>query len=243
MLYESDERLKCVAYARVSTDDKGQTCSTQLDAIRNWADKNGYQVVEEFQEEMSGTIDNRPEIQRCLGYCKVNNIPVLVVYDSSRLTRSDNLKKYKQMFSPTIIRYVGSDFDPNSLAGQITDSITSIMDKRENDIRREKTTLRLAELKREGKHTGRPSAFEIVSDEKHPDGKIIIGDQISRDGKYKRKTKLLTKEELLGYADKGYTLSTLARILDISKSTIFLKVKKAQLFDEYMSRLQLHYQK
>ena len=231
--------ISVVAYARVSTDDKGQDVNVQLTHIRNWAKAKGYNIVKEYSEEISGTIIDRPKLMECISYCKIHHIPILVAYDPSRITRADNIQDYKDMLNPTKLYFSSSEIDPDSLGGQIHTFIQSKMDKRENDIRREKIKLGMNQNKINNIHNGRPSAFEFITsdNQKFPDGKIIAQEQIGRGGKVKRATILITPNQFLEYADKGIAITAVAeQIFKVSRNVVIRKAKELGIYEEYHER-------
>jgi predicted site-specific integrase-resolvase len=53
-------------YARVSTIDKGQDPETQLMALREYAERRGFQIVGEYIDYASGTREDRPRYRTLL---------------------------------------------------------------------------------------------------------------------------------------------------------------------------------
>ena len=79
-------------YARVSSDrqDVDLSVSAQLRALRDYADKNGYEVVREFVDEAeSGRSTTRPDFQRMIDEAKRTDTPFkeILVWKFSRFTR------------------------------------------------------------------------------------------------------------------------------------------------------------
>ena len=67
------ELTPAALYARVSSDrqDVDLSVSAQLRALRDYADKNDYEVVREYVDEAeSGRVMNRPEFQKMLDEAK-----------------------------------------------------------------------------------------------------------------------------------------------------------------------------
>ena len=70
---ERNDRTPAALYARVSSDrqDVDLSVSAQLRALRDYADKNDYEVVREYVDEAeSGRVMNRPEFQKMLDEAK-----------------------------------------------------------------------------------------------------------------------------------------------------------------------------
>ena len=70
--------IPAALYARVSSDrqDVDLSVSAQLRALRDYADKNGYEVVREYVDEAeSGRVMNRPEFLRMMDETKKTKPP------------------------------------------------------------------------------------------------------------------------------------------------------------------------
>ena len=80
---------KVALYARVSTDEqaKGFSLSTQLEACREYALGQGYTVEAEFAEDYTGTVLDRPELNKLRELLDEVNINAVIVYDVDRLAR------------------------------------------------------------------------------------------------------------------------------------------------------------
>ena len=89
---ERNDRTPAALYARVSSDrqDVDLSVSAQLRALRDYADKNDYEVVREYVDEAeSGRVMNRPEFQKMLDEAKRAESPFeeILVWKFSRFTR------------------------------------------------------------------------------------------------------------------------------------------------------------
>ena len=70
--------------------DVDLSVSAQMRALRDYADKNGYEVVREYVDEAeSGRVMNRPEFQKMLDEAKRTEAPFeeILVWKCSRFTR------------------------------------------------------------------------------------------------------------------------------------------------------------
>ena len=76
-----------VIYARVST--QGQDYDRQVDELRAYAQRNGYQIVAEFTEKISGAkkVDERNAMSEMLDYVTSNDVKRVLVYECSRISR------------------------------------------------------------------------------------------------------------------------------------------------------------
>ena len=81
---------KSVIYARYSSDSQTeQSIDGQLRVCKEYAEKNGYEIVTEYIDRaMTGTNDNRPALQQMLYYSKKKGFDFVLVYKFDRFARS-----------------------------------------------------------------------------------------------------------------------------------------------------------
>lgn len=86
---------KAVLYARVSTRDQeehGHSLPAQIDRLRQYAAKHGFQVIKEFSfQETGGQKKQRKKFQEMLAYLRQNKpdtMPVLLCQNVDRITRN-----------------------------------------------------------------------------------------------------------------------------------------------------------
>ena len=79
---------RAVIYARVSTDEDRQNPETQLMHLREFADRRGFTVIEEFIDYGSGKSAARKHYQRLLEAARKRQFDVVLVWSYSRLARS-----------------------------------------------------------------------------------------------------------------------------------------------------------
>lgn len=79
-----------VIYARVSSTTERQSTERQVRDLTDYAAANHLQVVEVFEEKISGAKANseRKTLQEALEYCKNNGIDILLSNEMSRIGRS-----------------------------------------------------------------------------------------------------------------------------------------------------------
>ena len=79
--------MKAVIYARVSTNT--QDYQRQLDELRAYAARMGFEVVKEFSEKISGAkkIAEREALSDLLGYVGEHKVDKVLIYECSRLSR------------------------------------------------------------------------------------------------------------------------------------------------------------
>lgn len=219
--------LHAIAYARVSTDDKGQDPSIQIDAINKWADANGVIIDKAFSEDVSGAVWPRQGLSEAIIMLVTSDASMLVCYDQSRLTRNapEHLPLIKNLLGSKVIRYVtNGDADPDSIGVRLVNSIKAETDKEERRVLSQKTSLALIKKRdTENKHVGRPA-------------RIIITDDPTkfRIGLITDKTLVLKPSKVLSFAGQGWTPCYVAKkLLDIPPCTFIRELKRAGVYEDY----------
>src|SRR3954451_24228113 len=81
--------MRCaVIYARVSTVDRGQDPETQLRQLREYADRRGFSLVEEYVDHTSGSRNDRERYRAMLEAARKLRFDVLLVWRYDRFARS-----------------------------------------------------------------------------------------------------------------------------------------------------------
>ena len=82
--------MTAAIYARVSSLNDRQTTDRQVIDLRNYADRNGIEVVKVYEEYISGAKRNeeRAVLCECLDYCINNKVDTLLISELSRLGRT-----------------------------------------------------------------------------------------------------------------------------------------------------------
>lgn len=82
--------MNAVIYARVSSTNDRQSTDRQVTDLHKYASSNGLNLVNTFEEHISGAKRNedRPILCECLNYCVENKIDVLLISELSRLGRN-----------------------------------------------------------------------------------------------------------------------------------------------------------
>lgn len=117
----TDERLKAVAYIRISTceDKQKYGFNVQLEAIKSYCKREGFNLIEVYKDEKSGSSLNRPGIQELL---KVKDkFQVLLVYKIDRLSRSvlDLLKLLREDLSGKDVVFIEEGIDQRTKEGRL----------------------------------------------------------------------------------------------------------------------------
>lgn len=82
--------MKAVIFTRVSSTNDRQNTERQVADLMAYANANNIDVVEVFEEKISGATANkdREVLQSCLEFVKTNKIDAILVSEFSRLSRS-----------------------------------------------------------------------------------------------------------------------------------------------------------
>jgi len=100
--------MNAVIYARVSTN--AQDYQRQLDELRDYAGRMGYNVVEEFSEKISGAkkVEERAALSDLLDYVAGNEVDKVLIYECSRLSRRavDFLSVIEQLTEQGVSVYI-----------------------------------------------------------------------------------------------------------------------------------------
>lgn len=226
-MIEELERKRAILYARVSTNDKGQTVDTQEREMRAYCKENNIEVVAYYSDEKTGTTVIRQGLMTALMHVRMSDIHIdyLMVYDQSRLTRDEATKDVKKQLEGTgcNIFYVatGKESD-DSAAGRIVESITDIMNAEEIRVLRAKTKMGMETRKLQGKHVARPAVFMFAEDvDKAPKGRCVL----QADGTHKTITKVLPEKTIYDYASMGYSYYYVAKkLIGISPNALYYEM-------------------
>lgn len=123
------KNMNVVIYARVSTN--AQDYQRQLEDLRTYANRMGYEVVKEFSEKISGAkkVEERAALTDLLDYVEGNEVDKVLIYECSRLSRRavDFLSVIEQLSERGISVYIHQngletlqpDGNPNPIAQMV----------------------------------------------------------------------------------------------------------------------------
>jgi len=154
------ENKRAVIYCRVSTKEQveeGNSLVTQEKICKEYAIKNGYEIVEVFIEQgESAKTAERTELQKLLAYCasKKNNVNVVIAYKIDRISRNTDdysqirllLKRYGVEIKST------SEYFENTPAGRFMENIIANVAQFDNDVRTERSIGGMRDATREGRY-------------------------------------------------------------------------------------------
>lgn len=151
---------RAVIYCRVSTKEQveeGNSLVTQEKNCREYALKNGFEIVAIFieQGESAKTAD-RTELKKLMSFCAVkkNNIQAIIAYKIDRISRNTDdysqirilLKRYGVEIKST------SEFFEDTPAGRFMENIIANVAQFDNDVRAERSTGGMKDAVREGRY-------------------------------------------------------------------------------------------
>ena len=153
--------MKCAIYARVSTKDKGQDTRNQLEQLRSYCDKQGWEIVNEFIDEKSGKNGDRDQFKRMMDRAYQREFDLVMFWSLDRFSREgafETLQYLKRLDSHGI---AFKSFTEQYLDGTgiFKDAIIAILGALANQERvrlSERVTAGLERARKEGRVGGRP---------------------------------------------------------------------------------------
>jgi len=156
----SKKRAKVALYARVSTD--GQTTENQLQELRKVADRNGWQIIQEFVDHgISGAKgrDQRPAFdEMCKGVIR-KEFDLIMSWSVDRLGRSlQHLVTFlDELHSKKVDLFLHRQgIDTTTPAGKMMFQVLGVFAEFERAMIKERINAGLARAKAQGKTLGRP---------------------------------------------------------------------------------------
>ena len=156
----SKKRAKVALYARVSTD--GQTTENQLQELRKVADRNGWQVIQEFVDHgISGAKgrDQRPAFdEMCKGVVR-KEFDLVMAWSVDRLGRSlQHLVTFlDELHSKNVDLFLHRQgIDTTTPAGKMMFQMLGVFAEFERAMIKERINAGLARATAQGKTLGRP---------------------------------------------------------------------------------------
>ncbi len=152
---------RVVLYARVSTKDKGQDYQNQLIQLRAFAETQGWVVVQEYVDQISGKRGDRDAFQRMFTAASQRQFDILLFWSLDRLSREGTVATLNHLE-----RLTGYSVDYRSFTEQYLDStgifkeavigILAAVAKQERVRLSERTVAGLERARAQGRFGGRP---------------------------------------------------------------------------------------
>lgn len=187
--------MRCVIYSRVSTEE--QTTDNQLRQLREYADRQGWNIVEEIQDIASGgkSAEERQGLKKVFIMARQRKFDVLLFWSLDRFSREGSRKtlEYLTRLDSYQMKWHSYTEEYISSLGIFSDAIISLMAclaKQERIRISERTKAGLARVKAKGKILGRPT--DVIAD----------------------------TEQIRELRQSGHSLSEIAKITGVSKTRV-----------------------
>lgn len=146
--FEAEERRmeyemrKAGLYMRVSIQGQNQTISTQAVALREYADRRGFQIVDEYADEgVSGGNDSRPALDRLMKDVRARRFDVVIVARFDRFARSvPHLLRALEEFEQLGVDFISlsESVDTSTPVGKMTFTVLGAVAEMDRSIFRER---------------------------------------------------------------------------------------------------------
>ena len=151
---------RVASYARVSTDDKGQSPDNQLADLRRFALSQHWEVVAEYVDYESGAKSSRAQLKATLDSASRHEFDVLLFWSLDRLSREGALKTLQilNQLSQWGVAYRSYTEPYLDSAGVFSEAIVALLAtlaKQERLRIQERVKAGLDRARREGKQLGR----------------------------------------------------------------------------------------
>lgn len=150
--------MKAAIYARVSTNNKGQSTDLQLSECREYCARREFAVERVYIDNgVSGAKESRPELDKLLADARKRAFDVVVVYRFDRFARStrqlvNSLAEFQSLGIEFISIHDGAD--TTTPQGRLLFTIMAGLAAFERELIRERVISGLAEARRQGKKLG-----------------------------------------------------------------------------------------
>src|SRR5262245_8025792 len=150
--------MKAAIYARVSTRDRGQDVNTQLLPLREYAQRRGFTVVQEYVDHgVSGAKDRRPALDKLMKAARAREFDALLVFKLDRFGRSlQHLTAALSEFKALGIEFVSitESIDTSTPAGKALFGMIGVFAEFEHDLISERVRAGMARARKQGAKFG-----------------------------------------------------------------------------------------
>jgi DNA invertase Pin-like site-specific DNA recombinase len=156
---EKGMRAVCALYMRVSTKGHGQTTDTQAVALREYAERRGFDVIEYRDEGISGSKDSRPALDRLMKDAQGRKFDVVIVARFDRFARSvSHLLRALEEFNHLGIDFVSlsESIDTSTPMGKMIFTVLGAVAELERNLIKERVAMGISRARKQGKTLGRP---------------------------------------------------------------------------------------
>lgn len=232
------EGMSVLLYARVSTDDKGQTTDQQIIKMKEWSVSKGCRIVGIYADEESGGTLERDQFTSVLGRIALGGINILLAWSETRLSRNvEDMRRITKICESngTVIRYVSSSVRPEDTDGQMINTIMTAFGEQERANIRKNTKVKMDLLKNNGKYLGRPLSMIFAH---HIDDMntsltppIPYRDMIATEGEHRTKVVSLSMIYDLSYTT---SIPKMAKMIGVSDTTLRNALREEGVLDKVL---------
>lgn len=189
------ECTRVAIYSRVSTKDKGQDAENQLRQLREFCDRQGFLVVQEFVDYASGKRRDRDAFQEMFSAASRREFDVVLFWALDRFSREGVFETLQHLQRLTAYGVGYRSYTEQYLdsCGMFRDAVISILAavaKQERVRLSERTTAGLQRAKAQGRIGGRP---KVICD----------------------------RERVQAMRAEGRSLGEIAAVVGVSKATVY----------------------
>ena len=206
--------IRAAIYARVSSTGDRQSTERQVIDLTDYANRNAMTVCKTFEEHISGAKKNheRPVLLECLAFCVEEKIDVLLLSELSRLGRNvdevlANIRFAKENHLNIYFQKEGlSIYDTNKNENAYLTIMIAVLGT-------------AAQIERENLHFRLKSGRKVFVDKNlAATGKSGLGRKVG----YRKpvETKKEEYKEVLKLLKAGYPIRKVAKLTDVSESTV-----------------------
>src|SRR5215469_15375024 len=157
-------QFRSALYARASTKDKGQDYTNQLNQLREFAARQGWTIVVEFCDTVTGGTSERVEFQRMFQAASRREFDVLLFWSLDRLSREGAFETLQHLQRLTSYGVAWRSFteqylDSTGIFREAVISILAVVAKQKKVRIRERVLAGLATARHKGTRLGRPKVF------------------------------------------------------------------------------------
>jgi DNA invertase Pin-like site-specific DNA recombinase len=156
-------------YARVSTRDKGQDNENQLAQLRDFCQKQGWQMVHEYIDRATGKHSDRGQFRAMFEGASRREFDAVVTWALDRLSREGVAQTFEHIktllsYGVQYISFIEAHFRTTGPAGELMIAIAAWIAQQERIRLSERTIAGLQRARKAGRIGGRP---RLVVDREH----------------------------------------------------------------------------
>lgn len=227
-----NDSYRVVLYARVSTDDKGQTNETQIREMKDYCKRMNWNIADNgtaiYTDEQTAKNTHRNGFRTLKGRITEGDIDYVVQRNQDRISREPNdyqdFIEYCKRFRVRL-RFSDNPSQPETPEGVLIDSMMQGLAKQDNMKRSINTKKGMETARLNGIHCGRMLSF-CWSDEVDQNRNRIqsVGEH---------RTAILNTDAVLDFARQGYTVNRAQAVIGISRLTLVKALQSKGIYEEY----------